>query len=154
MSLMMVPTFYSGCSIINDGGPACRHQRPDKRQKVSHCMGPVIWIPGIGIRVAIYGRAQFLPKARKSPLTPLMSLSDLHVNETPCGQVLFSAWNLWRFFSPTPNPPIKADATSVGTQLENNSQCWAAGERPVRVGAGGWHMQLWDLIPCSSPSPY
>lgn len=83
-------------------GPAWRHQRLDNRQEMSRWMGPVIWIPEIGISLAIYGRALFLPKARRSAPIPPMSLRDLHITETPHGQFLFSAWKLWRFLSPLP----------------------------------------------------
>ena len=48
-------------------GPAWRQERLDNERKMSHWMGPVIWIPEIRIAGAVYGRVQFLPKARKSP---------------------------------------------------------------------------------------
>ena len=129
-------------------GPAWRQERLDNGRKMSHWMGPVIWIPKICIAGAVYGRVQFLPKARKSPTPTLTYTHTLTLLMwTPPGTSLCSQPKTFED-SPWPSHPLwKANVMPAsGTVVSPwgvDCQSWAGGERSVRTR--GSHT-LWDLI--------
>lgn len=86
---------------------------------------------------------QFLPKARKSPPTSLMSLCDLHIIETPGEPV--------SVLSPKPQRAI-ASSLSKASALPASAGSSVLGCRGEACldGVRGSHLHLWDCPPCSS----
>lgn len=94
---------------------------------------------------------QFLPKARKSPPTSLMSLRDLHIIETPGEPV--------SVLSPKPQRAISSSLSlSKASALPASAGSSVLGCRGEACldGVRGCHLHLWDCPPCrsfsSSPS--
>lgn len=90
---------------------------------------------------------QFLPKARKSPPTSLMSLRDLHIIETPGEPV--------SVLSPKPQRAISSSLSKASAlpASAGSSVLGCRGEACLD-GVRGSHLHLWDCPPCSSPPPH
>lgn len=96
---------------------------------------------------------QFLPKARKSPPTSLMSLRDLHIIETPGEPV--SVLTLPKASESHLLLSLSLSKASALPASAGSSVLGCRGEACLD-GVRGCHLPLWDCPPCrsfsSSPS--